>query len=67
MKNINNYVREDALLILIGNKNDLTKERKVSKEEANKFMMDKNFDNYFEISALNNQNINDIVNYQNRI
>ena len=42
--------------ILIGNKNDLEKERKVTKEEADKFA-NENKMNYHDISALNEEDV----------
>jgi len=45
---------------LIGNKNDLDKERKISKEEAEKFYKDMNFDYYTECSAKTGIKVNDI-------
>ena len=45
---------------LIGNKNDLDKERKISKEEAEKFYKEMNFDYFTESSAKTGMNVNDI-------
>jgi len=45
---------------LIGNKNDLDKERKISKEEAEKFYKEMNFDYFAESSAKTGMNVNDI-------
>lgn len=63
MININNYVSEDTVLILIGNKSDLYMERKVTKEDGNNFVMEYNFDNFFEVSASKNSNINELLRY----
>lgn len=48
-------------LILIGNKSDLNQNRVVSMEEAIKFATDNNI-NYFEISAYNKKNIENVFN-----
>ena len=44
--------------ILIGNKNDLIKERKVSYDMGNKLKNDKNFNLFKEINCQNNNNKN---------
>ena len=48
-------------LILIGNKSDLNQDRVVSIEEAKKFASDNNI-KYFEISAHNINDINNLFN-----
>ena len=48
-------------LILIGNKSDLNQDRVVSTEEAKKFASDNNI-KYFEISAHNRNDINNLFN-----
>ena len=48
-------------LILIGNKSDLNQDRVVSTEEAKKFASDNNI-KYFEISAHNINDINNLFN-----
>ena len=48
-------------LILIGNKSDLTQNRIVTKEEAYKFAKDNNI-KYFEISAYNKKDIENVFN-----
>ena len=64
--NINNWYNElnnkndeenNMIKILIGNKNDLIKERKVSYDMGNKLKNDKNFNLFKEINCQNN-NIN---------
>lgn len=63
MNNINNFVSEDALLILVGNKADLAENREVTPEEAEQFIYNNNFDNYFEVSANNNSQIDELIKY----
>ena len=65
--NINNWYNElnnkndeenNMIKILIGNKNDLIKERKVSYDMGNKLKNDKNFNLFKEINCQNNYNKN---------
>lgn len=51
-----------AFLVLVGNKIDLVEERQVTKEEAENFAT-QNDVHYFETSAKNNENINDVLTY----
>ncbi|KCZ76008.1 hypothetical protein H311_03002 [Anncaliia algerae PRA109] len=51
------FSRKDMIIILIGNKSDLTEQREVTKEEANK-IADENGMVYFETSALSGDNVN---------
>ena len=53
--NLNNYTN-NLDLVLIGNKSDLLRERKVTEEEAKNFAKTKNM-KYYETSALNKENI----------
>ena len=48
-------------LILIGNKSDLNQNKVVTKEEANKFATDNNI-KYYEISAYNKKDIENVFN-----
>ena len=61
MKNITNYASEDALLVLVGNKAD--NNRKVQVTEADSFVQKNNFDNFFEVSATTNYNIDELLKY----
>ena len=60
-----NY-RVKIIIVIIGNTNDLIKEKKVSTEEGENFAKNINA-LFFEISAINNENINnifiEIINY----
>ena len=50
---------KNVIKILVGNKIDLTEKKVVSSEEA-KIFAEKNGMNFFETSALNNENIDEI-------
>ena len=52
----------DPIIVLVGNKTDLTDKRAVSKDEAEKFAESKAL-KYFETSAKDNTNINETVDY----
>ena len=54
--NCQTFGRKDIHLILVGNKNDLAEQRKVSEEEGKKLAEDYNMD-FFETSALTGENI----------
>jgi GTPase SAR1 family protein len=51
---------EEPLIILVGNKSDNIAERKIEKEDIEKFCDDYNVENYFEVSAKSGDNINDM-------
>lgn len=53
---------KEDLLYLVGNKIDLTKERAISKSEAENFMDENNLKKYFEASAKNGNNVDKIFN-----
>jgi GTPase SAR1 family protein len=56
---IKKSTNDDIVIHLIGNKSDLIKDRKVSKEKAVQFLMKHNIQGYSECSAKNNTNIKD--------
>jgi len=58
MGDINRFAKENVLKFLIGNKSDLTKERKVKYEEA-RMLANQIDSNYYEVSAKINENINE--------
>ena len=61
IKNINELNEiEEPLIILVGNKSDNISERKIEKEDIEKFCDDYNVENYFEVSAKSGDNINDM-------
>ena len=53
---------KDAIIVLVGNKADLTDKRAVTKDEAEKFAESKAI-KYFETSVKNNTNINETIDY----
>jgi len=52
----------ETLIFLVGNKNDLEKEREVSKDEGVKFVEDNNLNFFIETSAKENQYVDDLFN-----
>ena len=57
---INKNLPDYTIKILVGNKSDIENERNVSSEEALLFSKENGFLNYFETSAKNNKNIEEI-------
>ena len=53
--------RNDVMIILVGNKTDLEEERKVTKEEAEKFKEDNKLDLFMETSAKTGNNVRKIL------
>ena len=51
---------ENSNMVIIGNKIDLENKREVSKEEAQKFCEEKNYD-FYEVSAKEGQNLTDML------
>ncbi len=51
---------DNLYIVLVGNKKDRNKERKVLYEEAKKYAEDNNFGGYFEVSAKTKEGINDL-------
>lgn len=49
---------EDSIKVLVGNKKDNKDERKVKKENVEKFCKEKNIDKYFETSAITGEGVN---------
>ena len=56
----NNHNSDDYILVLIGNKTDLEKERVVSKEKIEEFCKDNQIENYYEASAKTGENVHEI-------
>ena len=57
LEGIKNYNSNNKPIVLFGNKSDCKEERKVSEEEARKFVKEKGLINYFENSYKENINI----------
>lgn len=55
-----NHNSDDYILVLIGNKTDLEKERVVSKEKIEEFCKDNQIENYYEASAKTGENVHEI-------
>ena len=51
---------ENSNIVIIGNKIDLENKREVTTEEAKKFCEEKNYE-FFEVSAKDNKNLNDML------
>ena len=58
-KEINRFAKPDVQIILCGTKNDLSSQRQISYEEGKKYAEQFGFD-FFETSAKNNKNVNEI-------
>ena len=58
IEDINKYAKENVLKFLIGNKSDLVQKRQVSYFDARTFSSKMNV-TYFEVSAKNDENINE--------
>jgi small GTP-binding protein len=56
----NNHNSDDYILVLIGNKTDLEKERVISKEKIEEFCKDNQIENYYEASAKTGENVHEI-------
>lgn len=59
LKELKLYSHEKIRLTLIGNKVDLSSQRRVSREEIDDFIQQNNIRCYFETSALNGTNIDE--------
>ena len=60
IEEINNNNTEDSILVLIGNKSDLTKPRVIPKELIDDYCNKCGIDNYFEASAKTGENVHEI-------
>ena len=60
IKEIEDVSSEGIIIFLIGNKNDIKNEKVVSDDEINKFIKENNIKKYFETSAANGDNINNL-------
>ena len=61
LNDLRSQANEDVRVILIGNKADLESERKVSKEEGEKYKLDNNLDFFMETSAKTGQNARNVL------
>ena len=60
IKEIEDVSSENLIIFLIGNKNDIKNDIIVPEDEINKFIKDNNIKKYFETSAANGDNINNL-------
>ena len=51
---------EDYILVLVGNKLDLTPQRKISKEVIEDYCKNNGIENYFEVSAKSGENVHEM-------
>ncbi len=51
---------EDYILVLVGNKFDLTPQRKISKEVIEDYCKNNGIENYFEVSAKSGENVHEM-------
>ena len=56
---IKEIVQQNIPFIIVGNKSDLAKDRKISPEEVEKFLKHKKVSMYYESSARTGQNVNE--------
>ena len=66
MEDINKYAKENILKFVVGNKSDLIQEREVKYEEARALASEMNA-TYFNVSAKENENINEFFESATRI
>ena len=59
---VNSNTRDETIKYLVGNQSDREQERRVSREEALKFMRDNFMNHYVETSALVGTNVNELFN-----
>ena len=51
---------EDFILVLVGNKLDITPEKPIAKEVIEEYCKNNNIENYFEVSAKSGQNVHEM-------
>ena len=61
LNDLKSQANEDIRIILVGNKADLEDERKVTKEEGEKYRLDYNLDIFMETSAKTGQNARNVL------
>ena len=63
MNELSSNSSEEVKIILVGNKNDLIEEKKISHNQGLKFAEDNKLANFFETSSKNGDNINELFIY----
>ena len=61
LNDLKSQANEDVRIFLVGNKSDLEEDRKVSKEEGEKYKLDQHLDLFMETSAKTGQNARNIL------
>jgi small GTP-binding protein len=61
LNDLKSQANEDVRIFLIGNKSDLKEERKVTKEEGEKYKLDQHLDLFMETSAKTGQNARNVL------
>jgi Ras-related protein Rab-6A len=61
LNDLKSQANEDVRIFLVGNKADLEEERKVTKEEGEKYKLDYNLDLFMETSAKTGQNARNVL------
>ena len=61
LNDLKSQANEDVRIILVGNKADLENERKVAREEGEKYKLDNNLDFFMETSAKTGQNARNVL------
>ena len=61
LNDLKSQANEDVRIFLVGNKSDLEEERKVTKEEGEKYKLDQHLDLFMETSAKTGQNARNVL------
>ncbi len=61
LNDLKSQANEDVRIFLVGNKADLEEDRKVSKEEGEKYKLDQHLDLFMETSAKTGQNARNVL------
>ena len=61
LNDLKSQANEDVRIILVGNKADLENERKVAREEGEKYKLDNNLDFFMETSAKTGKNARNVL------
>ena len=51
---------EDSILVLVGNKSDLTPKRRIEREEIEQYCKNNGIEDYFETSAKSGENVHEV-------
>ncbi len=61
LNDLKSQANEDVRIFLVGNKSDLEEDRKVTKEEGEKYKLDQHLDLFMETSAKTGQNARNVL------